>query len=75
MKILKKILLLSHLAILVGCTSNSSPPKTPLVSKQCPPRPPSNLVLKNPQSISLATNLASVGKGSINASQTVGYVF
>jgi hypothetical protein len=75
MKILKKILLLSHLAILVGCTSNSSPPKTTLVSKQCPPKPPSNLVLKNPQSISLVANLTSVGKGSINASQTVGYVF
>jgi hypothetical protein len=32
-------------------------------------------VLKNPQVISLASNLASVGKGSININQTVGYLF
>jgi hypothetical protein len=75
MKKFNYLFLLLHILILAGCASNSSPPKTTLVSKQCPPRPPNNLVLKNPQVISLASNLASVGKGSININQTVGYLF
>jgi hypothetical protein len=75
MKNFNYLFLLLSIFILVGCTNNSSPPKTTLVSKQCPPKPPSDLVLKNPQVISLGSKLASVGKGSINANQTVGYVF
>lgn len=68
-------LLLIAVLILSGCNKNPFSKSTSLTTKECAIRPPTELILRNPQEVTLKSTLEKIGEGQISSTETVGYKF
>ncbi len=77
----QKLLLIITLTV-TGCSNNGLEPdqsssitKLTEISEKCATDPPPELILRDPQEVTLKSSLKKIGEGQISSTETVGYKF